>query len=163
MKDILASKNLAVLAEFAWSSVLVAFDYDGTLAPIVSTPARAQMRAGTRQLLSRVAQRYPCIVISGRTRADLTRRLSRVPLWSVFGKERFVGSDNVFAALEHSQHDRALRLQAADKLSDDFDFGIVDDFINLVGEHTLRQITAARFFEVVDDRLFQPQRAAGGP
>lgn len=89
MKDILARTNLAILAEFACSNVLVAFDYDGTLAPIVSTPARAQMRAATRQLLSRVAQRYPCIVISGRTRDDLTRRLSRVPLWSVFGNHGF--------------------------------------------------------------------------
>ena len=38
---------------------------------------------------------------------------------------------------------------------------IVDDVVDLVGEHALRQIAVARFFEIVDDGLFEPQRAAG--
>jgi trehalose 6-phosphate phosphatase len=85
MGDILAKRNLPTLADFACSSVLLGFDYDGTLAPIASRPARARMRARTRQLLSRVARRYPCVVISGREHGDLMRRLGRVPLWQVFG------------------------------------------------------------------------------
>jgi trehalose 6-phosphate phosphatase len=85
MKDILAPRNVPILADFACSSVLLAFDYDGTLAPIASTPARARMRRATRRLLSQVARRYPCVVISGRTRADLRTRLGGVPLWQIFG------------------------------------------------------------------------------
>lgn len=85
MENILAKRNLATLADFACSSVLLGFDYDGTLAPIVSTPSRARMRASTRDLLARVAHLYPCVVISGRAHDDLARRLAGVPLWHVFG------------------------------------------------------------------------------
>ena len=70
MRHILARANRDVLRQFACSRVLLAFDYDGTLAPIVSDPKQAAMRATTRALLSEIAKRYPCVVISGRARAD---------------------------------------------------------------------------------------------
>jgi trehalose 6-phosphate phosphatase len=85
MAGILAKRNLPILAYFAWSNVLLAFDYDGTLAPIAPTPARARMRAETRRLLADVARRYPCVVISGRALDDLLRRLGRIPVWYAFG------------------------------------------------------------------------------
>src|SRR5215212_1446742 len=85
MKDILAHDNVSILAKFAWSSVLLAFDYDGTLAGIASSPGRARMRLATRRLLSQVARCYPCVVISGRAHADLVKRLERLPLWHIFG------------------------------------------------------------------------------
>jgi trehalose 6-phosphate phosphatase len=73
------------LQAFALSNVLLAFDYDGTLAPIASTPRAARMREQTRQLLAQVAERYPCVVISGRSLDDLARRLADIPIWYVFG------------------------------------------------------------------------------
>jgi len=85
MPHILTPRSLATLARFASSNVLVAFDYDGTLAAIVSRPTRARMRARTERLLRAVAERYPCVVISGRMRADIARRIERVPLWHVAG------------------------------------------------------------------------------
>jgi trehalose 6-phosphate phosphatase len=85
MRDILAGRQREVLRQFAWSSVLLAFDYDGTLAPIVPDPARASMRPGTRQLLGEVAALYPCIVVSGRSRADARRWLQGIPLRQVVG------------------------------------------------------------------------------
>ena len=48
MKHILSHANRDVLEQFAWSSVLLAFDFDGTLAPIVSEPDQAAMRPTTR-------------------------------------------------------------------------------------------------------------------
>jgi trehalose 6-phosphate phosphatase len=83
--QILSKRHAHVLAQFAASDVLVALDYDGTLAPIVSTPREARMRPRTRQLLSAVARRYPCVVISGRARDDVTARVSSVPVWHVAG------------------------------------------------------------------------------
>jgi trehalose 6-phosphate phosphatase len=65
--------------------VLLAFDYDGTLAPIASSPQRARLRTSTRVLLQDVARYYPSIVISGRGLADISRRLAKIPLWYVFG------------------------------------------------------------------------------
>lgn len=82
---ILAVRHLPTLAQFAASNVLVAFDYDGTLAPIAPTPAAARMRPATRRLLAAVARRYPCVVLSGRPLDDLTRRLRRVPVWHIVG------------------------------------------------------------------------------
>jgi trehalose 6-phosphate phosphatase len=86
---ILLPRNLPVLSGFALSNVLLAFDYDGTLAPIAPTPDRAGMRRTTRQLLARVSRRYPCVVISGRALDDITRRMRRIPLWYVFGNHGF--------------------------------------------------------------------------
>jgi trehalose 6-phosphate phosphatase len=83
--DILAARHRGVLARFAGSRLLVAFDYDGTLAPIVSVPDHAQMRRETRRLLRAVAERYPCVVISGRAKADVSRRLEGVPICHVSG------------------------------------------------------------------------------
>jgi trehalose 6-phosphate phosphatase len=85
MKDILSQANREVLQQYAWSNVLLAFDYDGTLAPIVTNPARAAMREPTRRLLAEVAARYPCIVVSGRARPDARRWLRGIPLRQVIG------------------------------------------------------------------------------
>ena len=73
MKHILAPENADVLAQLAWSHVLLAFDFDGTLAPIVEDRDRAAMRERTRGLLVRLCALYPCAVISGRSRGDRRR------------------------------------------------------------------------------------------
>ena len=85
MKHILARGNRDVLRQFACSRVLLAFDFDGTLAPIVADPALAEMRASTRALLRELARRHPCVVISGRARADASQRLRGVALKAVVG------------------------------------------------------------------------------
>jgi trehalose 6-phosphate phosphatase len=73
MRQILARDNLHVLEQFALSNVVLVFDYDGTLAPIVSDPEQALMRPRTRELLARLAERYPCAILSGRSRAEVMR------------------------------------------------------------------------------------------
>jgi trehalose 6-phosphate phosphatase len=83
--SILSKDHLQVVSHFALSNVLLALDYDGTLAPIAPTPRSARMRAETRRLLATVATLYPCVVISGRALDDLSRRLDGIPLWYLFG------------------------------------------------------------------------------
>ncbi len=85
MRQILSARHIGTLARFARTNVLVAFDYDGTLAPIASDPARARMRATTRRLLASAARRYPCVVISGRSCQDLERRLEGIPVSHLSG------------------------------------------------------------------------------
>jgi len=75
VKRLFAKQNLELLAQLAWSNVLLAFDYDGTLAPIVADRELAKMRPKTAQLLCKVCQLYPCAVISGRSKADVAPRL----------------------------------------------------------------------------------------
>jgi trehalose 6-phosphate phosphatase len=85
LPNIMAKRHIHELVEFAHSNVLLAFDFDGTLAPIVQEPARARMRPQTRHLLGAVARRYPCVVISGRARHDVLKRVGSVPVWQVSG------------------------------------------------------------------------------
>jgi trehalose 6-phosphate phosphatase len=84
-RDILRPANRRVLRRFAGTNVLVAFDFDGTLARIVPDPVRARMRPLTRELLAELANLYPCIVISGRAQADVRSRLGTVPVQRVVG------------------------------------------------------------------------------
>jgi trehalose 6-phosphate phosphatase len=85
MKNILSRANRAALRQFARSNVLLAFDYDGTLAPIVQVPERAVMRKTTRTLLEHLVTLYPCVVISGRAQRDALQRLHGLGLRSVLG------------------------------------------------------------------------------
>ena len=75
MKALLSRENRVLLDQLAWSNVLLAFDFDGTLAPIVANRHQAAMRARTARLFSTVCERYPSAVISGRAKADVARRL----------------------------------------------------------------------------------------
>ncbi len=77
MKDLLNPSHRAALTRFVGerepAPVLLAFDYDGVLAPLVRDPGGAYMRPRTRRLLARVARRYPVAVVSGRAWKDVSR------------------------------------------------------------------------------------------
>jgi trehalose 6-phosphate phosphatase len=85
MKNILAPPQRSLLRDLADSRVLLAFDFDGTLAPIVRDPEAAAMRRRTARLLAQVTAAYPCVVISGRARADVRGKLAGVTLREVVG------------------------------------------------------------------------------
>jgi trehalose 6-phosphate phosphatase len=98
MKHILAAPQAQLLQQLSWSHVLLGFDFDGTLAPIVSEPDRAAPRDATLRRLGDVAQLYPCVVISGRSVADLAPRLDGVALRGLIGNhgiEPWRGSDEL--------------------------------------------------------------------
>ena len=90
--------NHDLLEMFAWSNVLLAFDYDGTLAPLVNAPAHATMRASTRRLLRHVSKLYPCVVITGRSQADALGRLRNVEVCRVVGNHGAEPSPNAEAS-----------------------------------------------------------------
>lgn len=85
MRYILSSRNRRVLRKFASANVLLAFDFDGTLAPIVSDPKKASPRRSTRKLLRRLTSLYPCIVVSGRSREDVRRKLKKIRFTEFIG------------------------------------------------------------------------------
>jgi trehalose 6-phosphate phosphatase len=82
---ILSMRHRATLEAFAASNVLIAFDFDGTLAPICEEPAQARMRASTRRLMAAVAERYPCAVVSGRSWRDVRSKVDGLPIWHLAG------------------------------------------------------------------------------
>ena len=103
----LRSTRLAeVVNEIARARTLLAFDFDGTLAPLVADRDRAAMRDETRALLRTAALLYPCAVISGRGRADVAARVEGIPLVAVVGCH---GAEAGFGPL-----DRALSRRVAD-------------------------------------------------
>ena len=67
----LFDEGLPALDALVRQGPLLAFDYDGTLAPIVANPRRARMRETTRKLFADLTRRFPCAVISGRARDDV--------------------------------------------------------------------------------------------
>ena len=85
MQYILSKASLSIVTRLAHERTLCAFDFDGTLASIVDHPDQAVMRARTQNLLRRLALLYPCLIVSGRGRADLLTKLSGVHVAQVVG------------------------------------------------------------------------------
>lgn len=85
MRYILSPKGRSVLSGFAQSKGLVAFDFDGTLAPIAENPADVWLPTQTKGLLKCVSALYPTAVISGRAREDVVGRLEGTGINCVIG------------------------------------------------------------------------------
>ena len=82
---VLGPEGRRALQRLARSRGLVAFDFDGTLAPIARSPEAVRVRPRTRELLAAVAKLYPCAVISGRGLADLRHMLDGIELAALAG------------------------------------------------------------------------------
>jgi trehalose 6-phosphate phosphatase len=50
-------------------------DFDGTLSPLVARPDLAVLPAAAREVLDRLAQRLPVVIVSGRGREDVAARV----------------------------------------------------------------------------------------
>jgi trehalose 6-phosphate phosphatase len=85
MRYLLSRDSRSILTRLAKERTLCAFDFDGTLAPIVEHPDQAKLRDITRSLLSRLAAVYPSVILSGRSRADLLGKLGGVSVEQVIG------------------------------------------------------------------------------
>lgn len=85
MKRLLAPGHRAAVHDLASTKTLLAFDFDGTLAPIVADRSVAEMRPSTAALLARTCALYPCAVISGRSVSDVTARLGGAAVRYVSG------------------------------------------------------------------------------
>lgn len=73
----------AALTKLLARRPLLAFDFDGTLAPIVARPADARLSQAVSARLAALAERLPVAVISGRALADLRQRLGFAPTYLV--------------------------------------------------------------------------------
>ncbi len=62
---------------------LLAFDFDGTLAPIVQHPRDARIAPDEAALLARLARHRPVAIVTGRSVDDVRARLGFVPAWVV--------------------------------------------------------------------------------
>jgi trehalose 6-phosphate phosphatase len=108
MKNLLAKGNADVLFRLARARCLLAFDFDGTLAPIVEKPDEARMRDETAALLATLCTLYPCAVISGRSKADVISKLGNASTKYVIGNHGLEPGPN----LVEYEHEMRTVLQA---------------------------------------------------
>jgi trehalose 6-phosphate phosphatase len=83
MRHLFSDAGQAALAAVMAREPLLAFDFDGTLAPIVARPDDARVPQGVSQGLAALARRLPVAVITGRSVADVRARLGFEPRYIV--------------------------------------------------------------------------------
>lgn len=80
MKHILGVEGEAALQALLNTRALLAFDFDGTLAPIVADPKMARTPLPAARALRTLAQSWPIAVVTGRAVADMPERLGFEPM-----------------------------------------------------------------------------------
>jgi trehalose 6-phosphate phosphatase len=83
MQHLLAPAGRAALEALMHARPLLAFDFDGTLAPIVATPGEARIGEAVALRLRRLAARLPVAIVTGRAAADVRGRLGFEPQFVV--------------------------------------------------------------------------------
>ncbi|MCW5633371.1 MAG: trehalose-phosphatase [Rubrivivax sp.] len=82
MKPVFGSDGRRALAALlARPRVILGFDFDGTLAPIVARPDDARMPLPVARRLRELVRRWPVAVVSGRAVADVGARLDFQPTY----------------------------------------------------------------------------------
>lgn len=79
MKHLFTHAGEQALASVLALQPLLAFDFDGTLAPIVARPDDARVSAAIAQQLKQLARLRPVAIVTGRTVADVMPRLGFEP------------------------------------------------------------------------------------
>ncbi len=103
--------------EIAVPGLLCAFDFDGTLAPIVSVPDQARLPTEIRERLIALRRYAPVAIITGRSVQDIRDRLGFEPdfivgnhgLEGVPGWEQFADRHEALCSAWRRQLDEALR------------------------------------------------------
>jgi trehalose 6-phosphate phosphatase len=83
IRHLFSPEGEAALAATMATRPLLAFDFDGTLAPIVARPENAGVPQPVARRLERLAALLPLAIVTGRTVADVRDRLSFVPRFIV--------------------------------------------------------------------------------
>jgi trehalose 6-phosphate phosphatase len=104
------------LEQIAHERLLCAFDFDGTLAPLVPVPDDAHLPDEIRERLCRLDEHAPVAIITGRGIDDIRRRLGFEPEFVVgnHGLEGVPGWESLTAA--HAEACRSWLVQLRDAL-----------------------------------------------
>ena len=98
MQHLYSPQGAAALTSLFKEPALIAFDFDGTLAPIRVNPQRVAIAPEWVADLRRIGQHWPLAIISGRQLKDLRLRLGFEPAF-VAGNH---GAESVAAGAPHS-------------------------------------------------------------
>jgi len=79
MKDLFSNEGQRAVAAVLALKPLLAFDFDGTLAPIVARPDDVHVAADVKLRLAQLSRWRPVAIITGRRIADVAPRLGFEP------------------------------------------------------------------------------------
>lgn len=83
MRHLFSPEGELAISQLMRRRTLLAFDFDGTLAPIVANPDDARVPSSMAQQLDALSKQRPIAVITGRRLADARIRLGFEPAYSV--------------------------------------------------------------------------------
>lgn len=124
MQHLFHHEGEAALAEVLRQRPLLAFDFDGTLAPIVPRPEDARISQAVSARLRELAQRLPLAVVTGRTVDDVRPRLGFEPAY-VVGNHGAEDPDNPAAAAQLAAALGSLRARLQGRLDQFTAAGVV--------------------------------------
>ena len=109
--DLFSPAGHDALARLASRPAIYAFDFDGTLAPIVERPDDAGASAATVAALSSLGARVPVALLTGRGVDDLRRRIAFTPRYLVgnHGAEGLPDSPDPAASGDADEHRTVVR------------------------------------------------------
>ena len=132
MQHLFSPDGEAALTILMRRQPLLAFDFDGTLAPIVEHPDHARILPDLAGRLRALAARLPVAIVTGRARADVQPRLGFEPRYVVgnHGAEHEGGGEHVdpetalaaaaaLRGLRQRLHEHALELAGAGVMVED--------------------------------------------
>ena len=119
MQSLYSVAGLERLDQLVQPGMLCAFDFDGTLAPIVTEPDAARMPPDVLQRLLRLEELAPVAVITGRSLDDIRARLGFSPSYVIgnhglegMANEHELASDEEICRAWHAQLARHLRQES---------------------------------------------------
>jgi len=134
MKYLFSEQGRRLLESLTFTKTLYAFDFDGTLAPIVKSPEDAKLGTVLGSLLRELSEFAPVAIISGRSIKDLILRLGFEPPYSI-GNHGLEGlsatKESADTARKLCEQWRLQLLQHWGKLSEDSGVFIEDKIYSL--------------------------------
>ena len=165
MKHLSSPEGQDALRGLSLARSLFAFDFDGTLAPIVTRPDAARLSIGVQQRLAQLAQCALVAVISGRSLADVRARIPGEIRHSI-GNHGSEGTGEAVDVHAMRQVCRAWLPQLQQYLADTGDTGIIIEdkgltlsvHYRMAADHAL----AEQRLSAVVSRLVPAARVIGG-
>ncbi len=145
-RNILAPRNVERLREIAASGALLAFDYDGTLAPLSNNPDASRMRPATAELLRNLAHAAPVAIVTGRSVRDVTVRLEEIPMLEVIGNHG--AEPSPFA--KRAAREVAAWMPMLEVLVDTLDDVVIENKVQSVSVHFWHAVHPARIVTAIE-------------
>lgn len=166
MVALYSEHGLRRLDEFVRPGLLCAFDFDGTLAPIVPQPDQAKLPEGIRQHLIQLSEYAPVAIITGRAVDDIRLRLDFQPDF-VVGNHGLEGLPGWEAnAARHRAQCEHWRAQLTHALRENADAGVfIEDkrySLSLHYRHAAGQAAVQRMLTTLFGQLSPTPRVVAG-